>query len=303
MQTAAFNVDTEYNGDDDALLEWEQYSKARSFRCCGREFSLTPPSWWFQLTRRQRRCILITGGCLTTFTLLIITLAIAAVAGRHMSFGLSSSDTACEWTDWRLPTWVTPSRYNITFNVQMQDPWDVTGHADVLLQVSRPTRCVIMHAKKLVVNSASLGDSQGVPARLRYNEALEQLTFEWNDPLPAGSALIHLEFYNTVDAGLNGLYRSSYTLPNGKTTTIAATQFEANSARSAFPCFDEPAMKAEFVVEVITTAGLVVLSNMPPRAVHSVSDLYFPFAKAVPCVAYIYIFSTKVSFICYLLAA
>lgn len=156
----------------------------------------------------------------------------------------------------------------------MQDPWDVAGQAEILLQVSRPTRCVVMHATKLVVSSGRLGDSQGIPARRRYNDALEQLTFEWDDPLPVGTAVLHLDFHNTLGTGLNGLYRSSYTLPNGKTTVIAATQFEANSARSAFPCFDEPAMKAEFAVEVVTTTGLMVLSNMPPRTVHSVSIVF-----------------------------
>ena len=44
---------------------------------------------------------------------------------------------------------------------------------------------------------------------------------------------------------MRGLYRSRY-LNNGKEGWILTTQFESVYARNAFPCFDEPAMKASF---------------------------------------------------------
>lgn len=59
-----------------------------------------------------------------------------------------------------------------------------------------------------------------------------------------------------------GFYRSSYKAADGSTKYLATTQMEPTDARRAFPCFDEPALKAEFTITLIADKELTCLSNM-----------------------------------------
>lgn len=43
----------------------------------------------------------------------------------------------------------------------------------------------------------------------------------------------------------------------------ALSYFIPNHARKAFPCFDEPAMKAQFVVTLIRKSDISTVSAMP----------------------------------------
>lgn len=60
-----------------------------------------------------------------------------------------------------------------------------------------------------------------------------------------------------------GYYVSSHVNKAGKPAIYTLTQFEATSARRAFPCWDEPALKATFSLTMISAADTVSLSNMP----------------------------------------
>jgi puromycin-sensitive aminopeptidase len=74
---------------------------------------------------------------------------------------------------------------------------------------------------------------------------------------------VSLTFAGTLNDQLRGFYRSQYTAIDGTTKHLATTQFEATDARRAFPCWDEPSVKATFEVTLVIPDGQVAVSNMP----------------------------------------
>uniref|UniRef100_A0A1D2A2H1 Alpha-aminoacylpeptide hydrolase n=1 Tax=Auxenochlorella protothecoides TaxID=3075 RepID=A0A1D2A2H1_AUXPR len=274
---AVFNLDLDYS-DDDALLDWEQYAGLRRFRCCGREWTLPswarprPPDWWWTYTKRQRRLLLSGAACCLTFILLIAALAAAAASGHSILPGLIGRGDAeyCAWVEPRLPPGIVPRRYALTLGTKMAAPYAVEGSLTIDLNVTKAARCVVLHAASgLGIQGVWLGNGTGgAQGELRDRPGHQQLVLQFPSTLQPGEGnSLHFRFAYNLSEGLSGFYRSSYTL-GAETHSLATTQFEATSARSAFPCFDEPALKAVFVLTVEAPATYTVLSNMPASAVH-----------------------------------
>jgi aminopeptidase N len=75
-----------------------------------------------------------------------------------------------------------------------------------------------------------------------------QLHLKFLEPLSKGNWTVSLNFEYLLSTGLEGFYRSSYIGQGGKEVWLAATSFEPMSARKAFPCFDEPALKVRVLL-------------------------------------------------------
>ncbi|XP_023943504.2 aminopeptidase N isoform X2 [Bicyclus anynana] len=72
---------------------------------------------------------------------------------------------------------------------------------------------------------------------------------------------LQISFHGEILNTLTGFYKSTYKEDNVD-KQFGVTQFEPTSARSAFPCFDEPAFKAKFEISIAHRQNISVLSNM-----------------------------------------
>ncbi|KAJ1527436.1 hypothetical protein ONE63_007417 [Megalurothrips usitatus] len=100
-------------------------------------------------------------------------------------------------------------------------------------------------------------------ANVTLEPALEQLVIRVSEPLRAGGRYrLAVRYWATLNTEDRGYYRGSYALGD-QTRWVSATVFEPTGARRAFPCFDEPHLKATFRMVLGRHANYTSNSNMP----------------------------------------
>ena len=101
------------------------------------------------------------------------------------------------------------------------------------------------------------------PTAIDLDADEERATLTFAEPLPPGPATLHLAFTGILNDKLHGFYRSTFTDETGAEHVIATTQMESTDARRAFPCWDEPDLKATFEVTLVVDDALAAYSNGP----------------------------------------
>uniref|UniRef100_A0AAQ6IIF4 Aminopeptidase n=1 Tax=Anabas testudineus TaxID=64144 RepID=A0AAQ6IIF4_ANATE len=168
------------------------------------------------------------------------------------------------WGRMRLPTTVFPLHYDLTIHPNLTT-LDFTGVVRIQLDVREDTSAIILHAKHMQISNVLLLAPEGVrPLRLLEYPRFHQLGLLSDSVLIKGRKYeVQLEFAANLSDSFHGFYKSSYRTSSGEVRVLASTQFEATFARGAFPCFDEPAFKANFTIQIIREPRHIAISNMP----------------------------------------
>jgi aminopeptidase N len=146
----------------------------------------------------------------------------------------------------RLPARVIPSHYTLTFTPDLAAA-TFAGEEEIVVRVARPTQTVVLNALDLEIAEASVTQGPTIlRASVAYDTSKQQATLSLERPLAAGEARISAKFRGTLNDQLAGFY-----LSKTQKRRYAATQFEATDARRAFPCFDEPALKATVDITLV----------------------------------------------------
>ena len=160
-----------------------------------------------------------------------------------------------------LPSNVKPVSYDITLSPDLVN-FTFDGICSIDIIVSSVTNTITMHAKDLDIQTVRIGDAQGV---ITYDEKLSRCVFTFEKELKLGPSIAPLiiNYKGNLNSDMAGFYRSKYKDHCGKEQYMASTQFEALDARRAFPCWDEPAVKAVFILTMIVPEDLTAVANMP----------------------------------------
>jgi hypothetical protein len=202
----------------------------------------------------------------------------------RMSTPIVSASSAAAPEDFRLPTDVRPSHYDVTIRTDLEkltfdgfvkiecverwvSPCMRNLNFSCSLDVKKATSTIVFNScdlnlENITVRSDALQTSQTESSR-SFEKEQERMHVHFATPLPAGSkAQLQIAFDGKLTGSMMGYYYSSFE-QDGETKYYTLTQFEPTAARRSFPCWDEPALKATFAITLISRASTVNLSNMP----------------------------------------
>jgi cytosol alanyl aminopeptidase len=139
---------------------------------------------------------------------------------------------------------------------------DFSGTTSIRIEVSEKVTGFSIHADELALESVAIG-RPGRRAKPAVASAAERgiVRIDAGRKLKPGEWEVHLDFVGQLRAQTYGLYRFEV---DG--APYVASQFQADDARTAWPCFDEPSFKVPLELVVTAPEGLTVIGNAPVAA-------------------------------------
>lgn len=164
-----------------------------------------------------------------------------------------------------LPKNVKPLHYDVILEPNFKT-FKYDGTVEIELDVVEDTKSISLNSIEIDVKETKIiaGDSVIASSpKLSFDEDSQTTKIDFDQTIPAGTkAKLVQKFEGTLNDNMAGFYRSSYKTESGEDAYMATTQMEPTDCRRAFPCFDEPALKATFTVTLIADEKMTCLSNM-----------------------------------------
>jgi puromycin-sensitive aminopeptidase len=157
----------------------------------------------------------------------------------------------------RLPRTVLPRRYGLSLEPDLQAA-SFTGTVTIACDAVAATDEIALNAKELEIHSVTVNSAA---CGFHLHDATERLVIQAD--VAAGPVDVTITFTGVLNDKLRGWYRSTFRDADGTEHVIATTQMQSTDCRKAFPCFDEPDMKAVFAVDLTVDDGLLAVSNGP----------------------------------------
>uniref|UniRef100_A0A674F1T0 Leucyl/cystinyl aminopeptidase n=1 Tax=Salmo trutta TaxID=8032 RepID=A0A674F1T0_SALTR len=169
------------------------------------------------------------------------------------------------WNELRLPASVRPVNYDLSLTPNLTS-MTFTGHTIINMIIQHDTKRIVLHSSEINIIKATfqVGEGKSVEVKVLEYKPWQQIAVSFPEDLKEGQVcVLTLDYTASLSHTYDGFYNSSYNDKTGAKRVLAATQFEPQAARKAFPCFDEPAFKATFLVRITREPEYIALSNMP----------------------------------------
>jgi aminopeptidase N len=166
--------------------------------------------------------------------------------------GASAADT-------RLDREVVPTFQSISLRVDA-DSLSYTGSTHIELKAQKPTQSFRFHARIVSLDKLRFSGPKGAIELTTTTGDKGLVTAQLKHSISPGAYKLDIEFHDTFNTDAVGLYRME---KDGH--AYAFTQFEADYARDAFPCWDEPAFKIPYQLIISVPQDEVAIANTLPE--------------------------------------
>ncbi|CAF2088041.1 unnamed protein product [Rotaria magnacalcarata] len=144
----------------------------------------------------------------------------------------------------------------------------VQGYVTINFTLKQPIKQLIYHAKFMVQLDAPALFEDGVNrlvAMRTYptNDYISLRRMSDNSSFAPNRYILKQKFVVSLIYGNTGFYQSLYNDGNGTIRKLLASKFQPTDARKAFPCFDEPQLKATFKISIVHPLDTIAIANFP----------------------------------------
>ncbi|KAK9730882.1 ERAP1-like C-terminal domain [Popillia japonica] len=178
---------------------------------------------------------------------------------------------------YRIPNDTIPISYDILLEPNFET-FTFDGEVIITIEVVEDTSTITLHANDLQIGTEDVevdARNNEISPVVEDTEFVEDFHFfkiHLAEEVGAGEILeISIKYTGNLNTANRGFYRARY-VENEIEKWFATTQFESTDARRAFPCYDEPALKATFTIRIIRPASYNSVSNMPLLEINDLGD-------------------------------
>ncbi|KAH3680723.1 hypothetical protein WICPIJ_008120 [Wickerhamomyces pijperi] len=171
-----------------------------------------------------------------------------------------------------LPSYFKPVHYDLeVFNINVQQN-TFQGKVNIELNIKEDTNKIVLNSHGLTFQNTTVKytaskTEQNIQVQgVEFEEKKDLATISLSETLkasPDAKVSLTIDYTAAIRTNMEGFYRSDYKDLHGKDQVLLSTQFEAIAARSAFPCFDEPNLKASYQLTLTVAEDFTAISNTP----------------------------------------
>lgn len=186
------------------------------------------------------------------------------------SDSLSKSNFNDEAT-FRLPNNSIPVKYEVKLTTKLhQNEFKFHGRVTIEIEIQETSNFITIHSKQQKILSTKILNDDGGEFEIvatERDEMREFITFRVKGYFyRREKVFLMIDYESDLREDNRGFYRSYYMDENGETKWLASTQFSAADARHAFPCYDEPQIRAIFSIQITAHKSFDPISNMPVKS-------------------------------------